>query len=150
LLEFLIFGLHANLPYLYLTTPWPAFPPLPKNAFQLALGLFFGTLGLVASLVSMANLGFKTTVGDQPCRLHQTGPYRWSRNPQLLTYGILLLGGVILYPSWEAAAWFVLYGAIAHIMVLTEEEHLEALFKEEYQKYRQQVPRYIRIGKGQQ
>ena len=149
-LEFVIFGVHANLPYLYLSTPWPGLPPSPKNTYQLILGLSIAAFGLLSTLAIMAHLGFSTTIGDKPAQLRQTGPYRWSRNPQLLTYGILLLGGVILYPSWEAAAWFVLYGAIAHIMVLTEEEHLEALFKEEYQKYRQQVPRYIRIGKGQQ
>lgn len=148
-LEFLIFGLHANLPYLYLAVPWPLLPPLPESTLQLALGLGFCILGLMATLAIMAYLGFTTTVGEQPNTLRQTGPYHWSRNPQLLTYGLMLLGCVVLYPSWQSAAWAALYGAIAHTMVLTEEEHLENLFGAEYQDYRRQVPRYLRsTGSG--
>ena len=37
-LEFLIFGLHANLPYLYLDVPWPQIPPVPESLLQLVLG----------------------------------------------------------------------------------------------------------------
>ena len=146
LMEFLIFGIHANLPYLYLSTPWPSLPPFPENTLQFGLGLGFSALGLLATLVIMAHLGFSTTIGGQPEKLRQSGPYRWSRNPQLLTYGFLLLGCVILYPSWQAAAWFVLYGAIAQIMVITEEEHLEVLFGEEYRNFSSRVPRYIRFS----
>ncbi|HDD54653.1 MAG: hypothetical protein DRI65_10145 [Chloroflexota bacterium] len=148
LLEFLIFGIHANLPYLYLSTPWPGLPPLPQNFVQLVSGVVISALGLLATLAIMAYLGFSITVGEQPDHLRQTGPYRWSRNPQLLTYGALLLGCVVLYPSWQAAAWFALYSAIAHIMVLTEEEHLGDLFGESYQSYCRQVPRYIRFSRG--
>lgn len=143
LLEFLVFGIHANLPYLYLSTPWPGLPPLPGNILQLVSGAAVSALGLLATLAIMASLGFSVTVGDQPDHLRQTGPYRLSRNPQLLTYGLLLLGCVILYPSWQAAAWLALYGAIAHIMVMTEEEHLGTLFGDAYQAYCRQVPRYI-------
>ena len=144
-LEFLIFGLHANLPYLYLSTPWPGFPPLPDNTLQLGLGFGFIALGVLAILAIMYHLGFNTTVGDQPDQLRQTGPYHWSRNPQLLTYGFLMLSFIILYPSFQAVAWVALYGAIAHVMVITEEEHLEGLFGEEYNDYCREVPRYLRL-----
>ncbi len=142
-LEFLIFGIHANLPYLYYDVPWPQLPPLPGRSLQLVLGLTISAIGLLATLAFMAHLGFGVAVGNQPEGLRQTGPYRWSRNPQLLSYGVLLAGWVILYPSWEAAAWAALYGAIAHIMVITEEEHLGNLFGEEYQRYCHKVPRYL-------
>lgn len=142
-LEFLIFGLHANLPYLYLETPWPGLPPLPDSTFLLILGLGIMILGLLATLSIMSKLGFGSTLGNQPGQLRQSGPYSWSRNPQLLSYGALLLGCVILYPSWQAVAWIALYGAIAHIMVITEEEHLGTLFGEEYQAYCRRVPRYL-------
>ena len=145
-LEFLIFGMHANLPYLYLSSPWPSMPPLPNNTVQLVLGLGFIILGLLAVLAIMSQLGFKTTVGDQPDQLRQTGPYGWSRNPQIITYGVILLGFVILYPSWQAAAWVVLYSVIGHMMILTEEEHLTRVFKDEYQRYCRQVPRYFRLS----
>ena len=145
-LEFLIFGLHANQPYLYLKTPWPQFPPLPASSFQIIAGFLVISLGLLATLAIMAHLGFGITVGEQPQQLRRTGPYAWSRNPQLLTYAVVLLGFAILYPSWQAAAWVVLYGVIAQIMVLTEEEHLKKVFKAEYQDYCHQVPRYFGLA----
>ena len=86
-LEFLIFGLHANQPYLYLETPWPKFPPLPTGSFQVGAGFTVIGVGLLATLGIMAYLGFSTTVGEKPQKLRRTGPYAWSRNPQLLTYG---------------------------------------------------------------
>lgn len=148
-LEFLIFAFHANLPYLYLDTPWPLFPPLPKSRFQLILGLAGVALGLLATLVIMARLGCRTTLGSQPDQICQSGPYRWSRNPQLLSYGLMLAGCVVLYPSWQAAAWLLLYGAIARWMVQTEEEHLRALFGEEFDEYCRQTPRFLPLpGKG--
>lgn len=144
-LEFLVFGVHANLPYLYLEVPWPRIPALPESSLQLLLGLGFCGIGLLATLGIMAYLGFSATLGKQPANLRQTGPYQWSRNPQLLAYGLILLGCVALYPSWQAAAWAALYGLIAQIMVLTEEEHLVRLFGDEYRSYCRQVPRYFLI-----
>jgi len=147
-LEFVIFGLHANLPYLYLGVPWPAMPPAPENPAQLYLGLAVSILGLLATLAIMAHLGFGTTVGQQPEGVRQTGPYRWTRNPQLLTYAILLAGMGIMYPSIQAAAWILLFAAIGHLMVLTEEEHLKNQFGEEYLEYCRRVPRYLGRSKG--
>jgi protein-S-isoprenylcysteine O-methyltransferase Ste14 len=142
-LEFVIFGLHANLPYLYLDVPWPAMPPAPENPVQLYLGLAVSILGLVATLAIMAHLGFGTTVGQEPGAVRQTGPYRLSRNPQIITYSLMLIGLGVLYPSIETAAWILLFAAIAYLMVITEEEHLQNLFGESYQEYCKIVPRFI-------
>ena len=142
-LEFVIFALHANLPYLYLGVPWPAMPPLPDSNFQSILGLIIFGSGLLVTLVIMVHLGYGTTLGQQPGEVRQTGPYRWTRNPQLLSYGVMLLGLGIIYPSIQTAAWIFLYAAIAHLMVLTEEEHLKNQFGENYLEYCRQVPRYI-------
>ncbi len=142
-LEFVIFALHANLPYLYLGVPWPLFPPLPENSLQLIITLVITSAGLLVTLGIMAYLGFRTTVGEEPGSIQQTGPYRWTRNPQLLSYGIMILGFVGLYPSINSAAWFLLYTAIAYLMVLTEEEHLRNLFGAAYDEYCSQTPRFI-------
>lgn len=142
-LEFVVFALHANLPYLYLDTPWPQFPPLPENSLQLVLGFSIGALGALTTLAIMTRLSFSATLGQKPVQLAQKGPYRWTRNPQLLSYGLLLLGCVVLYPSWEAAVWLGCYGVVAHLMVLTEEEHLGNLFGVSYFEYCRQVPRYL-------
>ena len=143
ILEFVIFALHANVIYLYLPVPWPRLPAAPENPVQLYLGGTITILGLLAALAIMAQLGFSTSVGQQPEGVRKTGPYRWTRNPQLLAYGTGLLGFVLMYPSYQTAAWILLYAAISQLMVLTEEEHLKNQFGEEYLEYCRQVPRYL-------
>jgi len=145
-LEFLLFGLHANLPYLYFAVPWPQLPPAPENILKYVLGLATVIIGLLSTIAIMAYLGFSTSVGNQPQGLRQSGPYRWSRNPQLVSYGVLLMGFVILYTTWQAIAWLALYGAIAHLMIITEEKYLETLFGDDYHLYCQEVPRYVRFA----
>ena len=127
-LEFVVFALHANVIYLHLSVPWPLLPPAPENPVQLYLGAVICIIGLLTTLAIMAHLGFSTTVGQKPGEVRQSGPYRWTRNPQLLTYGVMLLGLGIMYPSLQTAAWILLYAAIGYLMVITEEEHLSALF----------------------
>ena len=79
--------------------------------------------------------------------LVQSGPYRVTRNPQLVGGSLLVIGVVVLWPSCCALGWVVLYGVVAHMMVLTEEEHLRDVFGEEYERYCGRVPRYLGIPK---
>lgn len=142
-LEFVIFALHANVIYLHLSIPWPQLPASPENPFQLYLGAGTSALGLLATLAIMAHLGFGTTLGQQPGEVRRSGPYRWTRNPQILSYGLVLLGFGIMYPSLQTAAWVLLYAAIGHLMIMTEEENLHNQFGFQYEEYCNQVPRYI-------
>ena len=92
----------------------------------------------------MAQLGFGTSVGQEPSGVRQTEIYSWTRNPQLLAYGAVLFGIAIIFPSLQAAAWIILYAGIGYLMVITEEEHLLNLFGKEYQDYCRKVPRTFR------
>jgi protein-S-isoprenylcysteine O-methyltransferase Ste14 len=147
-LEFLIFGLHANLPYLYLAVKWPEIPPLPPNRLQVGISLGILILGFLLTLGIMAYLGFVTSLGQGSEALRQAGPYRWSRNPQLISYSLVLVGLAILYPSLESGAWILIYCLIAQMMVLTEEGHLRSIFGNDYQSYCNRVPRYISFSRG--
>ncbi len=144
-LEILIFALHANLMYIFLPAPWPELPSLPRNPFHLAGSTLLILGGLLLTLSTMSNLGFKKAVGQETKTLHIQGWYRQTRNPQLIFYCLLLVGWASLYPDWLALLWLAGYGIIAHWMVLTEEEHLENLYGQSYKEYRKQVPRYIRL-----
>ena len=84
----------------------------------------------------MACFGLRPALGWQPDHLVQEGPYRYSRNPQLV-------GGAVLWPSIYALGWVLLWGIIAHWMATTEEEHLRNLFGEAYERYTRRVPRYF-------
>jgi len=142
-LETFIFALHANLAYLFIPAKWPALPILPTNKIILVVGLFFFITGVLITLFGMINLGLKTIFGLGAKKIYKSGLYRFSRNPQILAYGLALLGIVVLWPSWFAFFWFVSYSIIAHMMVTTEEEYLASLHDNTYKNYCIQVPRYL-------
>ena len=144
-LEILVFATHANLPYLYLPVPWPDLPPFPENRIVGWIALGIMSLGAVLTLGFMGYLGIKTSIGQGSSAVQQSGPYRWSRNPQIVTYSLVILGFVLLYPSLESTGWAILYGIIAHMMVITEEEFLRDSFGIDYQTYCERVPRYISL-----
>jgi protein-S-isoprenylcysteine O-methyltransferase Ste14 len=95
----------------------------------------------------MAWFGIKRAFGIHNEGLRKTGPYRMSRNPQILGGYLLVMGITLQWPSLYMVGWIFLYAIIMHWMVLTEEEHLRNVFGDEYDQYFQATPRYLRIGK---
>jgi protein-S-isoprenylcysteine O-methyltransferase Ste14 len=87
--------------------------------------------------------GLRRAFGLEVNALKQTGPYRVTRNPQIVGGSLLVIGSAVLWPSWYALGWAVLYAVVAHMMVFTEEEHLRAVFGQEYELYCERVPRYL-------
>jgi protein-S-isoprenylcysteine O-methyltransferase Ste14 len=73
------------------------------------------------------------------------GPYKISRNPQILVGYLIVIGIVAQWPSLYSVVWLVMYGLISHWMVMTEVKHLFRIFGEEYQKYCSEVPRYLGV-----
>ena len=142
-LEFIVFAAHVNLCYLFLPVPWPELPLLPANKLQLIVGLGLAALGILLTLWTMGRLGFKKACGQPSDKLHIVGFYRWSRNPQLVFYGLALLGFVVLWPAPYAIIWLLVYAVIALWMARSEEEHLARIFGVEYQRYCEQVGRFI-------
>lgn len=66
-----------------------------------------------------------------------------SRNPQFACGALLVLGYVLLRPSWLAAGWAVLFMFLAHWMVKAEEGHLLRMFGKEYEEYSARTPRFF-------
>jgi protein-S-isoprenylcysteine O-methyltransferase Ste14 len=91
----------------------------------------------------MGWFGIRRAFGVETKGLISTGPYRFTRNPQLLGGYLLVTGVAVQWPSWFAILWIGLYGVIGHVMIITEEEHLRTSFGQEYIRYCQQVPRYL-------
>ncbi len=120
-------------------------PPFPENKILGWIALGTMSLGAVLSLGFMGYLGIKTSIGQGSSAVQQSGPYRWSRNPQIVTYSLVILGFVLLHPSLESTGWAILYGILAHMMVITEEEFLRDSFGIDYQTYCERVPRYISL-----
>lgn len=126
------------------------FPGLPYALFSSALAslLLFGGLAIVVvSLEVLIRGGHGMPYGDvvrslQTTRLVKTGPYRFSRNPMILGYALILsstglylgsISGALVIPM---IALLLLSGWIK----LVEEGGLEQRFGSEYRMYRNTVP----------
>ena len=144
-LEAIVFVVHANLMYLFIPVNWPDLPSLPEN---LTLKLFFLVmliLGLVILIIAWFGLGSGRSFGQDRNKLNTSGIYQYSRNPQLVGYGIVLLSFALLFISWYTLGWFVQYLIISYLMIRSEEEFLNLRYGEEYEKYCSDVPRVIKL-----
>ncbi len=78
-------------------------------------------------------------------KLKTDGIYKYSRNPQLVGYGLMLTSFAIILFSWSTIIWIVLYVVTAYFMIKSEEEFLKNKYEEEYASYCEEVPRVIKI-----
>ena len=146
ILEILIFALHANFPYVFLSVDWPEMPPLPDNKIIVFSSAVTIVVGLIVLLFAFLNLGYRPSLGMDKNKLKINGIYQYSRNPQLVGYGMVLFGFFILYSSWYSLWWFLIYLIVSYFMVKSEEEFLNIKYREEYKEYCKTVSRVIRLN----
>jgi len=144
-LECLIWGLYFAFPSIYDPFLWtrPGASSNHINPIVGSIGVAVIVFGAATVIVAMTWLGLSRSFGQQVNELRVSGPYRVSRNPQLVGSALLALGYVMLVPSWYALGWLGLYAPIAHMMVMTEEEHLRDRHGAAYDRYCMRVPRYL-------
>jgi protein-S-isoprenylcysteine O-methyltransferase Ste14 len=145
LLEMLVFALHANFIYLFVPLKWPDWPALPVNFTLRFVSIFLICVGLLILLIAWFKLGTGTSFGLDKNKLKTRGIYRYSRNPQLVGFGIIILGFIAWYFTWYSVGWFILYLVISWFMILSEEEFLKMKYEKEYENYCKKVPRIFRI-----
>ena len=135
------FAFHVFLALVVWGDLWPSVhETIPRNW----IGALPALPGLGLCLAGMGTFrSLKKIFGQEANRLVISGVYQWTRNPQYTGYGLVLLGVVLAY--WSATAWLALpaYALLVWATVRIEEEHLEALFSEQYRAYCRQVPRFI-------
>ncbi|MDR0529438.1 MAG: isoprenylcysteine carboxylmethyltransferase family protein [Zoogloeaceae bacterium] len=113
-----------------------------------ALGLPLALFGLSLAVCCMrlfATHGEGTPAPwDPPRKLVRTGPYRYVRNPMILSVLILLLAEAALLGSGVILLLFLIFflGKTLYF-VLWEEKELEERFGEDYLRYKRHVPRWI-------
>lgn len=144
LLELVVFAFHANFMYFFIPFSWPNFAAFPGNLILNILFLIVFCLGLIVLLIAWFRLGTGTSFGLDKNKLNSSGIYRYSRNPQIGGYGILLLSFHILCFSWYLVGWFIQYLIISFFMIKSEEEFLSHKYGEEYDRYCNSVPRIIK------
>jgi protein-S-isoprenylcysteine O-methyltransferase Ste14 len=101
------------------------------------------------AIITIAILNFRTfqrMSGLQTDRLITDGIYAWSRNPQNLGWGLVLVGVALLGRSGFALLLSVLFGLAVHIyIVLLEEPYLEHVYGYTYRNYCAKTARYLGI-----
>ena len=103
------------------------------------LGFGLGVLALIAMKNSW-RVGIKY---EQKTELVSTGIYRISRNPYFLSYSVLILGYILIFPSLILIGLLIILATVFHKMILEEEKYLESIHGNMYLDYKRKVNRYI-------
>ena len=143
LLELIVFAAHANIMYLFIPVKWPNLPSLPETMILKVIAVFLFCFGFIILIVAWFRLGTAPSFGRDRNRLNTSGIYRYSRNPQLVGYGILLTGFMFIFFSWYTLGWFIQYLIISYFMINSEEEFLSRKYGAEYKRYCKSVRRII-------
>ena len=145
LLQLAVFLGYFSFPEIFAPPGWAWFWHLNGTApeWLQIVGLILIAMGFLIAFGTMAWFGMGRAFGRVVEGLVQSGPYKWSRNPQVVGGLLLPLGTALQSPSLYGLGWLLMYGVIMHWMILTEEEHLEAQFGEEYRAYHSKIPRYL-------
>jgi protein-S-isoprenylcysteine O-methyltransferase Ste14 len=149
-LESIFWGPAFAFPYLYNPPSWPSFWNWDAgldHRVQVG-GSALVILGLICVAGTMGQLGLRRSLGERVDTLRVTGLYGISRNPQVVCGYLIIVGIALRWPSWYAVGWVGLMWLALHMMVITEEEHLRAVFGSEYAAYCERVPRTLRLGAG--
>ncbi|MGK7929066.1 MAG: isoprenylcysteine carboxylmethyltransferase family protein [Spirulina sp.] len=131
--------------YLFIPARWPHLPPLPENPTLVFFSIGIFCVGLIILIIAWFGLGSETSFGLDNNKLKTNDIYQYSRNPQLVGYGIFLLGFALLFISFYSLGWFVQYLIISYFMIRSEEEFLSLNYGKEYEKYCSAVPRIIKL-----
>ncbi len=145
ILEILIFATHANLSYLFMPAKWPGFPSLPANTTLTGIALLLFCAGAGILCFAWFGLGSGRSLGQDKNELNTTGLYQYSRNPQLVGYGLILACLPVLYFSWVSVIWLLEYVIISYFMIKTEEEFLQLKYGKAYEAYCRAVPRVFKL-----
>jgi len=144
-LEFVVFVVHANMMYLFIPAKWPDLPSLTEDLTLKFLFYIILCFGVVILIIAWFGLGTRRSFGQDKNKLSTSGIYKYSRNPQLVGYGTILLSFALLFISWYTLGWFVQYLIISYLMIRSEEEFLNFRYGKEYEKYCSAVPRVIKL-----
>ncbi|MCB9853956.1 MAG: isoprenylcysteine carboxylmethyltransferase family protein [Phycisphaerales bacterium] len=104
-----------------------------------------GLIGYIACSVWLIFYGRGPHVEFDPPKVFvATGPYRWVRNPVVLTLLVTVFGEALVLASWGIFILVLLGIGFAHWQVTKmEEPRLRERFGESYEDFCRRVPRWI-------
>jgi protein-S-isoprenylcysteine O-methyltransferase Ste14 len=118
------------------------------NSLRALVGTAIFATGLIAYLACSAWLIFygrgPHVEFDPPKVFVASGPYRWVRNPVVITLMTTVLGLAVVLNSWGILLLVVLGMPLAHYQVTKiEEPRLRNRFGQSYVDYCERVPRWV-------
>ena len=125
---------------------------LPARLFGNAVParMFGGVLVLVGLTLSTLVVRYFRRAGTPVSpryasrQLVASGPYRFSRNPDYVGQALTVVGLALLFDiPWVLIAIVPAWLLVRYGVVAREEEYLQALFGEEYARYRRRVRRWL-------
>jgi protein-S-isoprenylcysteine O-methyltransferase Ste14 len=112
--------------------------PLKFDSALFFIGILIYIAGLTGLVVSMFN--FRNTPQDS---LVNSGLYKMSRHPQIVSLFFLFTGMSLAIGSWIALFALIMSRVFQHISILAEEEACIRQYGDSYLNYMRQVPRYL-------
>lgn len=131
-------GLHARL-------PWPIVEWLALGRW-VAAGLFVVSGLSLSAWVTRTLHRAGTPVSTQrvTVKLVQSGPYRWTRNPDYIGQLFLSTGLALAIGSWWSLATSVVAIVVVHVHVVRREErYMRVTFGDAYAAYCRHVRRWF-------
>ena len=114
------------------------FTPLKINQPIFWIGLALAFIGQAGFLYSLHT--FNVTLPDEPVT---AGLYKISRNPQWVTFAVVIVGFGLMVGSWIILLLFSVRIIMNHFRILGEEKALEIQYGESYLAFKGSVPRYL-------
>ena len=110
--------------------------------FRFFLGIPITIIGSLLVSWGIYTLGVKNTSGLKD-GFKNTGPYRFTRNPQYLGDMLLFIGIILVSNSIYVLVTNILLILVFAMTPLTEEVWLEQMYGDEYKKYKHITTRFL-------
>ena len=110
------------------------------------IGLILVTIGFIMGIIGLVTIKNSWRIGikyEQRTELITTGIYSFSRNPCFLSYYIMFLGYIFVFPSIILIALYLSLLSTIHSMILDEEKYLQSVHGQSYLMYRIRTHRYM-------
>lgn len=141
-LQLFVFTGFFCFPYVYMPPEW-AWDWLPNGTVNRLAAIVLVVFGMLGAFGTMIWFGIRRAFGVMVEGIVRRGPYRFTRNPQMIGGWLMVLGVFVYSPSLNNLGWVLIWAIIGHWMVTTEETHLQRVFGEEYERYCEETPRYL-------
>jgi len=125
--------------------PWPVWRA--ASAMRVCLGMAaiaVGVAGFTWGVQTLRRARTGVMLHKAASQIVQNGPYRWSRNPQYVSYTTMCVGAALVANSWWPIVALVPVIAIVQVgVVRAEERYMSSAFGAEYAAYCRRVGRWL-------